>query len=526
MTQASTNETFHRQTNQVEKARPVDANSVEFIPTTIPPDLTTNAKRVWVDQVNETLNFTVDGIDFFQVTANGQLGFVNVKSPPFNARGNGIADDTIAIQAAIAFANSNNLTVYFPKGIYRISNTLLMETGTKFVGEGKRKTIIRTITAIPAIKVNGTNLSSVLWWEIDGITLDGNGVGTIGLQLEFSHEGSYARGMITGFQKGITFNQSFSNDITTSQIFSNSDTNVELGSQSNDITLLDCQFDLAGNYGVHVTAESQGISLISCVVQRCGKDGVLVDDGSGINISGGYFESNNTSLTAGVGDIRLSGSVGSVFGTAITGTQIWTRWTQAGIVINDASGVSIQGCSINNVGGGTTTFSIQTSTSTVDGSVILSGNLLVDPINDLGLSIVDLKTPVFRNNLGVKKNAPNIFVDTLDATTAATNQQYINGVLRTELKTDTDGQVYFNHALTAGTLQEVFHVTGTNRVEWSQTLDMNLNLLVSPRLVLNGGTTAGRPASPATFEEYYDTTIGKPIWYNGTNWKDATGATV
>jgi hypothetical protein len=42
----------------------------------------------------------------------------------------------------------------------------------------------------------------------------------------------------------------------------------------------------------------------------------------------------------------------------------------------------------------------------------------------------------------------------------------------------------------------------------------------------NGGTTAQRPASPNTFWMYFDTTIGKPIWWNGTNWKDATGATV
>jgi hypothetical protein len=41
-----------------------------------------------------------------------------------------------------------------------------------------------------------------------------------------------------------------------------------------------------------------------------------------------------------------------------------------------------------------------------------------------------------------------------------------------------------------------------------------------------GGSTASRPASPLTYESYYDTTLGKPIWWNGTNWKDATGVTV
>lgn len=44
--------------------------------------------------------------------------------------------------------------------------------------------------------------------------------------------------------------------------------------------------------------------------------------------------------------------------------------------------------------------------------------------------------------------------------------------------------------------------------------------------VRNGGNTANRPESPATFATYFDTTLGKPIWYDGVNWVDATGATV
>lgn len=41
-----------------------------------------------------------------------------------------------------------------------------------------------------------------------------------------------------------------------------------------------------------------------------------------------------------------------------------------------------------------------------------------------------------------------------------------------------------------------------------------------------GGTTANRPANPDTFQTYFDSTLGIPIWYNGTEWVDATGSTV
>lgn len=41
------------------------------------------------------------------------------------------------------------------------------------------------------------------------------------------------------------------------------------------------------------------------------------------------------------------------------------------------------------------------------------------------------------------------------------------------------------------------------------------------------GTTAQRPAAPGIrIAQFYDTTLGKPIWWNGSAWKDATGAAV
>jgi len=46
---------------------------------------------------------------------------------------------------------------------------------------------------------------------------------------------------------------------------------------------------------------------------------------------------------------------------------------------------------------------------------------------------------------------------------------------------------------------------------------------VSPH---QSGTTANRPSSPTTGEGYFDTDVGKPIWWSGAAWVDATGTTV
>ena len=41
------------------------------------------------------------------------------------------------------------------------------------------------------------------------------------------------------------------------------------------------------------------------------------------------------------------------------------------------------------------------------------------------------------------------------------------------------------------------------------------------------GVTGDRPTSDLWVgRQYFDTTLGFPVWYDGTNWVDATGATV
>jgi len=41
------------------------------------------------------------------------------------------------------------------------------------------------------------------------------------------------------------------------------------------------------------------------------------------------------------------------------------------------------------------------------------------------------------------------------------------------------------------------------------------------------GTTANRPTLQVQVgQQYFDTTLGIPIWYNGTVWKNASGTTV
>ena len=40
------------------------------------------------------------------------------------------------------------------------------------------------------------------------------------------------------------------------------------------------------------------------------------------------------------------------------------------------------------------------------------------------------------------------------------------------------------------------------------------------------GSTANRPTTAVLGQCYFDTDLNKPIWFNGTDWVDYTGATI
>lgn len=85
-------------------------------------------------------------------------GIVDVTQPPYNAKGDGVTDDTAAINAALRDWNNARLpnnamtaTIYFPKGTYLISDTLIPmdpngkndQSNVRFLGESREETVIK-----------------------------------------------------------------------------------------------------------------------------------------------------------------------------------------------------------------------------------------------------------------------------------------------------------------------------------------------------------------------------------------------
>ena len=51
-------------------------------------------------------------------------------------------------------------------------------------------------------------------------------------------------------------------------------------------------------------------------------------------------------------------------------------------------------------------------------------------------------------------------------------------------------------------------------------------LSVVANKINQAGSTADRPTSAVIGQCYFDTDKNKPIWFNGTNWVDYTGANI
>jgi hypothetical protein len=65
-------------------------------------------------------------------------------------------------------------------------------------------------------------------------------------------------------------------------------------------------------------------------------------------------------------------------------------------------------------------------------------------------------------------------------------------------------------------------LTNALRLYFNQVDNFTQNVTVPP-----SGTTANRPTERLQIGQYYyDTTLDRPIWWNGTVWKKADGTTV
>lgn len=157
-------------------------------------------------------------------------GIINVTQPPYNAKGDGITDDTAAINAALRDHNNANAshlfmtwTVYLPAGTYLVSGPLepkdpnnpkANQCGVRIMGQGVNRTRIQLIDNAPGFNdpvhpqyllrtgndpSKGGHPNSGFGNYIQHLTIDvgANNPGAAGIRFDVANCGSLAHVHIT-----------------------------------------------------------------------------------------------------------------------------------------------------------------------------------------------------------------------------------------------------------------------------------------------------------------------------------------
>lgn len=97
--------------------------------------------RIDKDMIDQTFVQTVEG-HTSQLAENTH--FINVKGKTYGAKGDGVTDDTPAIQGAIDYLSTNGGGfIYLPKGIYILKSPLLWKSNVSIFGDGVGLSILK-----------------------------------------------------------------------------------------------------------------------------------------------------------------------------------------------------------------------------------------------------------------------------------------------------------------------------------------------------------------------------------------------
>lgn len=251
------------------------------------------------------------------------LPFSNPKDPRFGAVGDGVADDTAAIQAAL----DSSMFVIIPAGVFIISSELV----TGFAGQRIAGCGIPTLGSSGPTTTDGTQLRaatgsglrSVLrishgYTRIEAMLLDGNGTADGGLLLHNAGRGHISVGATRCVLGGV--------------VLDTSPSGLSVGN-NNSLCLIKPIVTGNDGAGVHTAADQSDNNAI-IVVHPTGTlndgDGLVIK-GSGWSVLGGHLEGNlgygircgssgDSSHTIGVAIhepwIEANGSGGIIFGKA------------------------------------------------------------------------------------------------------------------------------------------------------------------------------------------------------------------
>lgn len=424
----------------------------------------------------------------------------NVKG--FGARGDGITDDRAAIQAAIDDAElgamDSSIDVYLPptENGYVIKGPLVMRRKTRLIGSD---TLLIYDGTDAAIRVGGSPdvyaypyVAGIRIWKRNR---DRTGVG---IHIAYSRFGGrFERVTIEGFGTGVLHEESYLNFFEQVAV-RECTVGFDFRKDSNGVTLHNCLVNSNDQYGIK-TYRANNLRIVNCELEANGNatpgNAVLIDTSTAVLVQGCYIEETGepailvTSTEGGTSPTVI------IIGNYITGNN---RKVNA-IVLDRTWDATVIGNKIVRF----------TGAAIVIKPDSFRPMLLANSLADNGQTVEIEDTSRIGHNWWVFDQY---------AGTVHTDRMVLNGNVPTlGVRRQADGGETKLVQLPGG---------GDFRNEQNQSL-LFLNRTtrqISAAVVT--GPTSNRPTNPRQGEMYVDTTLGKPIWYIGSSWRDAAGNTV
>lgn len=302
----------------------------------------------------------------------------------FGAKGDGVTNDTAAIQAAINAASAASLRTYLPTGVYLISANLTLPTNAVLFGDGPGSELQQIGTTVFSAIVNANPTLGNANLTIRDLRINGNrSVRLAGLPAEAGDDGS--NGIRFSAPDAAPANGVLVQDVTIENtghvglmIFNATDVRITR------VIVRNTRRD-----GIDVWFNSSRVVISDCIVYDCGDDCISIcGENPGhtngtkvtyVSIIGGTYSHRADSVfgrgiyLSGADDVTVSGAV--ISNTFSHGIQVDKSY-----VTNYApKRITITGCTIMQAGNATTSGS-GISVTSCDG-LLINGNVIEGAYN-------------------------------------------------------------------------------------------------------------------------------------------------
>lgn len=200
---------------------------------------------------------------------------VSVKD--FGAVGDGVTDDTAAIQAAIASLPANQGgTIFFKAGDYKITSTITLPSNVNFIGQGNSRYYGTTLICSPANTINGLQFTDRNC--VRDMSIEAAAIGIYVYQADHNYIDNVSVNYCT---TGLALYMSIWNTFVHVDCFTNTTGLLINGDnannyQSNNNTFMGCKFRYSTGNGAQLN-RGQNNAFFGCNFERSSGIGLLID---------------------------------------------------------------------------------------------------------------------------------------------------------------------------------------------------------------------------------------------------------